>query len=82
MKLPYIQSKTNITFCYKFSGEEFHYQLENEFTFIDEMSSSRGSCTKRVLKLPPRIPPRSVLKVRFLFLLRAMKASIDLKQNQ
>ena len=52
----------------KFSGEEFHYQLENEFTFIDEMSSSRGSCTKRVLKLPPRIPPRSVLKVRFLYL--------------
>ena len=62
-----IESKINIIFPGKFSGEEFHYQLENEFTFIDEMSSSRGSCTKRVLKLPPRIPPRSVLKVRFLF---------------
>ena len=57
----------NIRFSGKFSGEEFHYQLENEFTFIDEIRSSRGSCTKRVLKLPPRIPPRSVLKVRFSF---------------
>ena len=47
-------------------GEEFHYQLENEFIFVDETNSSRGSGTKRVLKLPPRIPPRSILKVKYL----------------
>ena len=51
------------------AGEEFHYQLENEITFVDEIGSCRGSCTTRVLELPPRIPPRSVLKVPLLYVL-------------
>jgi len=46
------------------TGELFHRQLESEFIFHDETLSLRGSTEKRIVKLPPRIPPRCTFSVR------------------
>jgi len=46
------------------TGELFHRQLESEFIFCDETLSLRGSTEKKIVKLPPRIPPRCSFTVR------------------
>jgi len=46
------------------TGADFHRQLESEFCFFDELKSCRSATEKRIIRLPPRIPPRCTFTVR------------------